>query len=255
MHHGVKGQKWGVRRWQNSDGSLTPEGYIHYYGKNKKEAGSYYSDEAQKDYNKRRSEYTKDASKAYFEERKNAPIDEKTGLGLITKKMSDEETIKRINPEYAQFLPGHTMNCFKCSTAYDMRKRGYDVAAGKSYSGYNLGEITRFYKGAKLEEDWHVDDAEDRLKAQGNGARGNLCAYFSYGGGHSVAYEVQNKQVYILDCQSGEKKPYADYFSAGKGKGLDTEFFTGIDYCRTDNLEPNIEQMKKEDIIRYGKKH
>lgn len=29
-HHGVKGQKHGQRRWQNPDGSLTPEGYIHY---------------------------------------------------------------------------------------------------------------------------------------------------------------------------------------------------------------------------------
>ena len=25
-HHGIKGQKWGVRRYQNSDGSLTAEG-------------------------------------------------------------------------------------------------------------------------------------------------------------------------------------------------------------------------------------
>lgn len=25
-HHGIKGQKWGVRRWQYEDGSLTPEG-------------------------------------------------------------------------------------------------------------------------------------------------------------------------------------------------------------------------------------
>jgi hypothetical protein len=25
-HHGVTGQKWGVRRYQNKDGSLTPEG-------------------------------------------------------------------------------------------------------------------------------------------------------------------------------------------------------------------------------------
>lgn len=29
-HSGVKGQKWGVRRWQNEDGTLTPEGRIHY---------------------------------------------------------------------------------------------------------------------------------------------------------------------------------------------------------------------------------
>lgn len=25
-HYGVKGQKWGIRRYQNEDGSLTPEG-------------------------------------------------------------------------------------------------------------------------------------------------------------------------------------------------------------------------------------
>lgn len=29
-HFGIKGQKWGERRWQNEDGSLTPEGYEHY---------------------------------------------------------------------------------------------------------------------------------------------------------------------------------------------------------------------------------
>lgn len=29
-HHGVKGQKHGVRQWQNKDGSLTPAGRLHY---------------------------------------------------------------------------------------------------------------------------------------------------------------------------------------------------------------------------------
>ena len=29
-HHGVKGQSWGKRQWQNPDGSLTPAGRIHY---------------------------------------------------------------------------------------------------------------------------------------------------------------------------------------------------------------------------------
>jgi len=29
-HHGIKGMSWGNRRWQYGDGSLTPEGRIHY---------------------------------------------------------------------------------------------------------------------------------------------------------------------------------------------------------------------------------
>ena len=33
MHHGIKGQKWGVRRYQNNDGSLTAAGRERYgYG-------------------------------------------------------------------------------------------------------------------------------------------------------------------------------------------------------------------------------
>ena len=29
-HHGIKGQKWGVRRFQNKDGTLTPDGKKRY---------------------------------------------------------------------------------------------------------------------------------------------------------------------------------------------------------------------------------
>lgn len=38
-HHGVKGQKWGDRNYQYEDGSLTPEGRVHYgYGKGNKKS-------------------------------------------------------------------------------------------------------------------------------------------------------------------------------------------------------------------------
>lgn len=30
VHHGIKGQKWGIRRYQNYDGSLTNAGKRHY---------------------------------------------------------------------------------------------------------------------------------------------------------------------------------------------------------------------------------
>lgn len=32
-HHGIKGMHWGVRKYQNEDGSLTPAGERHYYRK------------------------------------------------------------------------------------------------------------------------------------------------------------------------------------------------------------------------------
>lgn len=40
MHYGVLGQKWGERRYQNKDGSLTPEGREHYgYSGNPRHTG------------------------------------------------------------------------------------------------------------------------------------------------------------------------------------------------------------------------
>lgn len=38
MHHGIKGQKWGVRRYQNPDGSYTSEGLKRYGLSDKKRA-------------------------------------------------------------------------------------------------------------------------------------------------------------------------------------------------------------------------
>ena len=42
-HHGIKGQKWGVRQYQNEDGSLTAAGRIHYgYGDKERARAEYY---------------------------------------------------------------------------------------------------------------------------------------------------------------------------------------------------------------------
>ena len=37
-HHGIKGQKWGVRRYQNADGTLTPAGKRRIQKEAKKDA-------------------------------------------------------------------------------------------------------------------------------------------------------------------------------------------------------------------------
>lgn len=50
-HHGIKGQKRGVRRWQNEDGSYTSEGYQHYaemYGWGKRKTPAHLDKQAKK---------------------------------------------------------------------------------------------------------------------------------------------------------------------------------------------------------------
>lgn len=57
-HHGVKGMKWGKRRWQNSDGSLTPAGQRRYNS-----AGDVKTTKAA--YKQANREYSKSFNKAY----------------------------------------------------------------------------------------------------------------------------------------------------------------------------------------------
>lgn len=42
-HHGIKGQKWGVRRFQNADGSLTKAGKERYNEQNSSDFSSTFS--------------------------------------------------------------------------------------------------------------------------------------------------------------------------------------------------------------------
>ena len=57
-HHGIKGQKWGVRRFQNKDGSLTPAGAKRYSADDYKSALDKVNkaDKALKDVKKMRNE-------------------------------------------------------------------------------------------------------------------------------------------------------------------------------------------------------
>ena len=69
-HHGIKGQKWGIRRYQNEDGSLTKAG-IKRYVKAAERAEKYYRTKA-KEY--RNSKEFSDRKRQHDEEFKKANV-------------------------------------------------------------------------------------------------------------------------------------------------------------------------------------
>lgn len=59
-HYGILGQKWGIRRFQNPDGSYTAEGKKRYSSGNF--GGVYDKEDGTKDYKRMKADAKKDAS-------------------------------------------------------------------------------------------------------------------------------------------------------------------------------------------------
>jgi len=114
MHHGVKGQKWGLRQYQNEDGSLTDLGREHYgYGEARSKMLS-----AKADYKAAQKAYGKAYNKA-------------TGVGQYIRNLTKKgraENDKRYTDLY-----NTAQNAEKARKAYKEAKKEYksDVKAAK----------------------------------------------------------------------------------------------------------------------------
>ena len=183
--------------------------------------------------------------------RSSAKIDDKTGLHLKTNKGASKlEDMAMVNPEYKNFDANTKNNCMLCTTAYDLRRRGYEVSAKKASYGYDAPDALRWYKDAKVEDVSMVTDMSSRarrqharntlqyINQQGEGARGNLMVYWATGGGHSMAYEIENGDVTIYDCQANKT-----YRGASAEKLLSN---TLASQCiRLDNVEVDWKYVKE----------
>lgn len=297
-HHGILGQKWGVRRYQNSDGSLTSAGKQRYGEKlTKEEKIAKRREKAEAEYKRKNDENYTDAkkqvakflalaaldtislnpiamaddtrmaiqagaayikTKKYAKERELGETDPKTGFKLKHSELSEKEDLARVNPSFHNFDSNTKSNCMLCTTTYDLRRRGYDVTAKTAGAGFETESITKWYPKAKVETingvdskaknpKWEnhnrkVKDASDKFNqavlSQGEGARGNvMVTWWPYYGGHSMAYEVKNGQVRILDGQSN--KIYNDPYKILK------QTDGNIEYARLDNVDFDPEAIKR----------
>lgn len=183
--------------------------------------------------------------------KKDNPLPE---LALKTKATTLDEDMAAVNPIYhTDNKSQYNENCGACTIAYDLRRRGYDVAAvdEDTYhkSGGTLNDLLDCYDNAKLIDQSDiarkyniskeslsehptkelVSCMEKEMLSGGEGARGNFLTVWSLGGGHSISWEVENGEIVYRDCQNGEK------VDIDKWLGMSDEFY----YFRTDNLTPN----------------
>ena len=305
-HHGIKGQRWGIRRYQNEDGTRTPEGKLRYGSKliDRYRKGIYdveVDNETQTSSKKHTKFYDKplaaltaagitaftasdiisasfalsvgalpasviavgqaafgagllvDAAMAkhaeskYFKDRNGKPVDKKTGLVIKEDDKGPEADLKMVNPAFKSFNPDKHSNCMLCTTAYDLRRRGFDVTAEVASYGYSNGDIKRWYPKAEINnvsaansegrysQKALINNTISELSKQKN-SRGNITVGWNQGGGHSMAYEVTDGKVRILDGQAN--KIYDNPEKILKQ-------VKQVSYIRLDNVEPDYEKIKE----------
>lgn len=152
-----------------------------------------------------------------------------------------DEDLRAINEGMFQISKGGSNNCGLCTTAYELRRRGYDVRANFADQGRSVKTLSDFFKNADIQDDAALANRtksewmaaiERRLLRQGDGARGNFGGQYAMGGGHSIIYEVSKGKVIFRDGQTGET-----YRSVREAIG---NFVPGkSNYFRMDNLEIN----------------
>lgn len=178
-HHGIKGQKWGVRRFQNKDGTRTEAGKKRELNKwnHADNLGANLAVSAATAVGgtaayvltgnpyagllgAKALQQVPGLAIAYGKGKKEdirtrkLQVDEKTGLKIKdpSKKWTVEEDLKAVNPEYTkltQFNTGATHNCMLCSMTYDLRRRGYDVRANRAVTGWQTEDVAHWYPGFK----------------------------------------------------------------------------------------------------------
>lgn len=181
------------------------------------------------------------------------------------KLMSMDDDMLRVNP-YLKDDRTFTINCAYCSAAYDLRRRGFDVEADdyhndatldasinsifEIYSWWTHKNAIPFFKNNELKQkqldklypgyrfisasNYSCSDIENEILSQGENARGLISLMWTFGGSHSLIYEVKNHKVLLRDCQHSKIKSLKDYYS----------YLDRLYYFRTDNEEPTDRILK-----------
>lgn len=149
---------------------------------------------------------------------------------------SQDQDMAKINPGYSKGDPKARMNCAMCTTAYELRRRGYDVKANYTDIGRTRKQITEWFNLDKKSVTRNSSYKKFRkaLEAQPEGSRGNVWAGVGIANSsHSMIWEKTNGKIIIRDAQSNEKYDSIDASIINRHSNI------GYSFVRTDNATIN----------------
>ena len=229
-HHGIDGQKWGVRNGppypldRETHTKVIREGYkrdrsLSEQGKLSKSKlrGSFHFTNSKYDYQWKEVMMLSDGSTG--DEKRNVAYyigqDENNSEFRFKDNAIPSYSHIRRNVNLDFGAPGTVNNCMKCTAACELMRRGYDVQAGRSFYGASYRATPYWFDGAVQYKEQGSDAAAARLeKVFGNNGRGEVTYRYSEGGGHSV-YAYRDKEGCHLLCGQS-----AQIRSAGSWKEL-----------------------------------
>lgn len=194
--------------------------------------------------------YTEAELNAYYNKNPEARAEREAmkEFDLIETPETEEQSMAEVNKNFHKSMidsgvdlePGWSANCYDCSLAWEARHRGYNVEAQYDPNGGTDEEISSFYEGVKsyvnsdgtinFDSSWDLDVAIEQKASNGketmeetakmlndkyeDGARGCLDLYWQGGGGHNVAWEKKDDEIYIHDAQNNTTEKMEDYSKA-----------------------------------------
>lgn len=278
-HYGVKGMRWGVRKdyelkgrkrssllGSKLTGTLsikdTENGYVH---TTVYDDANFNSDKILiKNYLD-----VQEPNRYASESEARKKFDE---LPRFNMRLSETQQTQAVNHN-APNLDRH-FNCFECTLAYEMRRRGYNVQANEVWGGFPAEVLHAF----DVKDAFAIDvktglnfnlsyesrakecykQMEEQCLTYGDGARGMLGIYYPNGGGHAMSWVVENGEFKIIDNQAQDRDGQEIFtYSDGTVKvyRLDNaDVLPGV----TDFVEPLVptkgEKKKAKESYERGKK-
>lgn len=169
--------------------------------------------------------------------------DNKSEIKHIKTPHSEDQDQEAINKTgYDSNKPEYKMNCTMCTTAYDLRRRGYDVKAETSFFGRTEKDVASWWKDTTKNDFYKTKNFEEckkELNNQPDGSRGNIITGVGpYDSKHSMVWEKNNGKVLIRDCQSN--KTYENINECI----IRQKSRHGYQILRTDNREINWDTIR-----------